>query len=246
MFSLRSILIQVSHLLPPSLRAKVKWSMMIPDMEASLMNLRRLGFRPAVVLDIGAFVGKWTALCKRIWPEAHILMFEPQPAKAQQLKETISGCRDVQLMATLLGEAEEDRVQFHLMESGSSVLPTAAHPDAPTIQLPSTTLAKATTGTEFASPNLIKIDVQGYELKVLKGGLAVLRAAEVVVMEVSLFPTYEGSPVMHEMIDFMVVNGFRPFDICTLWRNTPTRSMDQADVIFAKKSSTLFAARHYQ
>lgn len=245
MLSPRSICIHLSHLLPPSLRARVKWSLGMPDMEASLMNMRRLGFRPTVVLDIGAYIGKWTEMCKRLWPDAHILMFEPQPARAEQLKQAITTYQNVRLMPTLLGAVEEARVKFHLIESGSSVLATAEHPDAPTIELASTTLAQATAGSEFARPNLIKIDVQGYELNVLKGGLEVLRASDAVVMEVSLFPVYEGSPLMHEMIAFMADQGFRPYDICTLWRNTPTGSMDQADVIFLKESSPLFDPRHY-
>jgi hypothetical protein len=40
-------------------------------------------------------------------------------------------------------------------------------------------------------------------------------------------------------------HGFLPYDICTIWRNTPTRSADQADVIFVKNTSQLLNSRHY-
>jgi hypothetical protein len=45
----------------------------------ALRNLRRCGFRPVSVIDVGAFIGDWTQHVRTIWPEAKYLMIEPQP-----------------------------------------------------------------------------------------------------------------------------------------------------------------------
>src|SRR5216684_356017 len=52
----------------------------------SLENLRRCGFRPANVIDVGAFIGDWTQRTRAIWPEAKYLMIEPQPNKQERLR----------------------------------------------------------------------------------------------------------------------------------------------------------------
>src|ERR1700720_4319857 len=70
----------------------------------SLENLKRCGFHPANVIDIGAFIGEWTQRTRAIWPEAKYLMIEPQPNKQQQLRAV---CNDfVCLESVVLGSSQ--------------------------------------------------------------------------------------------------------------------------------------------
>jgi hypothetical protein len=95
------------------------------------------------------------------------------------------------------------------------------------------------------SPDIIKIDVQGAELKVLAGGIPVLHEAEVVIMEVSLIQEYAEGALFADAIEFMREQRFCVYDICTIWRNNRTMSMNEADVIFVRDTSALFKADHY-
>lgn len=59
-----------------------------------------------------------------------------------------------------------------------------------------------------ASPLLIKIDVQGYEMAVINGGVDTLRSAAFVVLEVSFYELYEGQPLFHHIHERMQELGF--------------------------------------
>jgi len=245
MSGLRPLLGRVLRRVPASWKSSVKWSLTIPDMEASLRNMARIGFAPKQVLDIGAYVGEWTRMCRRIFPESHVLMFEPQPERKAGLEALCREVSNVELNTSLLGRAAQGAVTFRLLETGSSIYATGRHADAPMISLPMTTLGAVVRDTPFARPNLIKIDVQGAELDVFTGGWEVVCAAEAIVIEVALFAEYANAPLASEVIRALDDRQFRPYDICTIWRNTPTRSADQADMIFVRDTSPLFEKRHY-
>ena len=56
--------------------------------------------------------------------------------------------------------------------------------------------------------DLLKIDVQGNELKVLRGAEQSLQRTRLIWIEVSFRPLYEGSAVFSEVYDFLYAHGF--------------------------------------
>jgi FkbM family methyltransferase len=242
---LRSAAVSIANSIPRRWKRALKWQLMIPDMGASLELMKRKGFSPRHVLDIGAYVGNWTRMCKGIWPEARVCMFEPQEDKRPGLERLVRELPGVELKTTLLGDKPDVRVTFYKAESGSSTYMLKSEPGLKPVELPSTTLAWALEGTPFAKPDLIKVDVQGAELKVLSGGPEVLAAAEVVILETALVEEYAGAPLFAEVIEFMARRGLVVHDICTIWRNTNSESMNEADVIFVRENSPLRDHRFY-
>src|SRR4051812_30251976 len=67
----------------------------VPSMEWSLSNMKRLGFRPQHIVDIGAYHGNWTRMAKSIFAEAHVHMIEAQPTKEETLKKVTTEINDV-------------------------------------------------------------------------------------------------------------------------------------------------------
>ncbi|HUR58648.1 MAG TPA: hypothetical protein VM029_13125, partial [Opitutaceae bacterium] len=51
-----------------------------------LENLRRAGFRPRQIIDAGAFQGDWARLVHDVFPEAPVLLIEPQPQLSERLR----------------------------------------------------------------------------------------------------------------------------------------------------------------
>src|SRR5690242_13029092 len=149
---LRSAAVKFGNTLPPQWKRKLKWQLMIPDTGASLELLRQKGFRPGHVLDIGAYVGSWTRMCKDIWPQANVCMFEPQPDKAPILETLARTLPGVTLRGALLTDRPGQEVDFHLAGTGSSALNLLAKPNAPTVRLRTETLSNAVMGTPFARP----------------------------------------------------------------------------------------------
>mmetsp|Transcript_11918 Transcript_11918/g.37287 ORF Transcript_11918/g.37287 Transcript_11918/m.37287 type:complete len:174 (+) Transcript_11918:3-524(+) len=91
---------------------------------------------------------------------------------------------------------------------------------------------------------LVKLDVQGSELDVLRGAPKVLRDAEVVLMEVPFAGSYnKGAPGFLRHLSFMDAAGFAPWDISELHRLndhgdfTGTGHLIQIDILFLRKGS---------
>jgi len=217
----------------------------VPDIESSLLRMRRLKFNPAVAIDVGAYVGDWTRCFKRIFPEARVLMVEPQTLKTPALSRVASELPDVELRVALLGARGEASVAFCESETASSVLAEMANSRPPTTHLPMTTLDAITEGGPFGHPDFIKLDVQGYELEVLRGGARALDSAEAVLMEVNLLQLHEGAPLFHEAAEYMGKRGFQVYDLCSLIRRPFDGAVWQADVIFVRNSSPLVSSNRW-
>ena len=184
-------------------------------------------------------------MCKDIWPAAEVCMFEPQPDKKPVLERLVRATPGLTLRTEVLGDRPGQQVVFQLAESGSSTmefLPGSS--TVPSIVLRTATLSNALAGTAFARPHLIKLDVQGAEMKVLSGGQDVLQAAEVVMLEVSLIEEYRDAPLFADVMAYMAEQGFLVQDICTIFRNTADQTMNEADVIFIRKGSPLARVGH--
>lgn len=87
----------------------------------------------------------------------------------------------------------------------------------------------------IALPILIKVDVEGFELKVLKGAGQLLKLTEMVIVEASVAKRFENSATLEEVIFFMNENGFAVFDFLTIRRREGKAGANFVDVVFKKK-----------
>jgi hypothetical protein len=87
--------------------------------------------------------------------------------------------------------------------------------------------------------DLLKIDVQGAELDVLRGGPATLQAIEVLFVELSLHACNRGAPRFAEVVAALAALGVHAFELLQLPRDrvVPQR---QTDAIFVRDSSPLW------
>lgn len=238
-----TVMQKAAVLLPQRLKRNLKAAFGVFTVEASLRNMKRNGFDPKVVIDVGAYTGVWTRMCKDIFPAAGVLMIEPQANLQDRLERTVADYNDVVLKPVLVGPDERESVNFYQTDSASSVLPEAERPDAPSISLPMTTLDAVTHNTIFAQADFIKLDVQGFELSVLSGGEKVLESAEAILMEVNLIEIYQGAPLFSEVVGFMAERGFQVYDVCTFFRRPYDRALWQMDVIFVNSTSALVSSK---
>lgn len=215
-------------------------------MQGVIGNLKRNGFAPRTILDIGAYVGGWTEEVAGIFPDARVWMFEAQQDKKAALEAVAArvGPR-VRVCNVLLGAARRDAVTYHLMETGSSVLSENTTMGRSSVSLPMTTLDDVAVGEASQSPIFLKLDVQGYELEVLKGGRSTLARSEVVLMEVSLLQYNEGAPLFRDVVDHMHQQGFVAYDVCGQSRRETDDALYQVDMVFTKPDSNLRAARKF-
>ena len=83
-----------------------------------IANLKKLGFNPDPVVDVGALFGQWTENVIAIFPEATFIMIEPQADKRKYLDAIAHKFKNVNAEFSLVGDIEKDEVEFYEMGSG--------------------------------------------------------------------------------------------------------------------------------
>jgi len=87
---------------------------------------------------------------------------------------------------------------------------------------------------------IIKIDVQGFESKVITGGTKIIRQAEILIIETSFQPLYIGQPLFNDIYDFLKED----FRYMGSLGESRTNRIDGSplfeDSIFVKKSSKAY------
>ena len=215
------------------------------DVAWSFRNLKRKGFAPRLIVDIGAYDGRWTRMIKGVFPESRVFMIDAQSAKQPALeavKVQFLGTADYAI--SLLAAESGRKIDFQQMESGSSVFAEQSNVPRSTISLDTRTLDELLTERDLGGPALLKLDVQGYELEILKGAAQALSQAEVVLLETSLLAYNRDAPQLSDVVRFMDERGFCVYDICSLIRcsHLSLEELDDTlvhvDLLFVRKTSS--------
>lgn len=230
--------------IPALFKNKLKEKLGVPSQEYSLKSLKKLGYQPKLVLDIGAYEGNWATSFSTIFPEAKILMLEGQKSKKDILQQKSVANKQLEFRIALLGSAEQE-VEFNIYETASSVLKEDNETGAKVEIRTLTTLDQLTINTPFAQPDFIKIDTQGYELEILKGAEKTMQHAQFILLEVSLIDIYKGCPMVAEVMAFMQAKGFVLYDIYSLMRRPFDKALYQSDFLFVKESSPFRADKRW-
>jgi FkbM family methyltransferase len=153
------------------------------------------------MFDVGANTGQFSTTARRLFPEAQIHAFEPLPDCLSQVRQLFRKDDRIHLYGCALGE-QEGSITFHRSEfsPSSSVLEMdKAHrhlfPESvPTndVTVPMRRLDDMLTIGELERDLFLKLDVQGYEDRVLAGGEQILRQTRLVLTEVLFERLYQG------------------------------------------------------
>lgn len=235
----------VLALIPNYIIKQIKSKLGVPNQEDSLLRLKKLGFYPKTILDIGAYEGNWALEISNIFPKSPILMIEGQANKKSILSEKSKTIPHSEYKIALLG-AETKKVTFNIYETASSVFTEDNETKAETAQIELQLLDNLVKGTKFEQVDFIKLDTQGYELEVLKGGAKTLQSAQMVLMEVSLLGIYKEAPLVDEVISFMKSHNFILYDICTLIRRPYDKALYQSDFLFIKRDHLLTTSTRWE
>lgn len=218
----------------------------LPTMMGSLRNLRAAGLDPRTMIDIGAYIGEWTKSVSALFRQARFHMIEAQPDKQPSLEAVVASLPDrASVSMTLLGAEPRESVLFHSLESGSSVLEEVTTFRKNQLSLPMSSLDEIVTRERLQGPFFLKLDVQGYELEVLKGASSTLQNVEALLLEVALIEYNRGAPLFDEVIAFLSEAGFVAYDFCGQFRRESDGALYQTDVIFVRRQSELRGRRKF-
>jgi FkbM family methyltransferase len=227
-------------------RQKLAHRLGVPEIPSALERLRTNRFNPRRIFDVGAYFGEFTRLCRRLWPSAELVCFEVLPHCVDQLRNWCDHDGHTAVVECLLGAEYRHAVPFHEMETASSVLEEHVLQVAPTSTYPMETIDEVVEMDGQGAPDLLKLDVQGYELEVLKGAERTLPQVSAVLAEVNLIDIHKGAPLLDELVTFMRERRFITYDICGLTRRPLDDALWQADFIFVSRDSHLRADKRWQ
>jgi hypothetical protein len=105
--------------------------------------------------------------------------------------------------------------------------------------VPAATLDNLVRDRAAPQPDFIKLDVQGYELEVLKGARETLPGVHAIVAEVSFYPFQQGMPLFHEVVGRLGEYGFVVADILSLSIRPLDGTAAQSDVLFIRATHPL-------
>lgn len=194
------------------------------------------------ILDVGGNRGQFSLICRLLKPAIPIIAFEPIPTEAEVFHQVTSGFKNILLHQVALGE-KAGEAEIHLSRSAdsSSLLPIGEKQknlfrntdEVGTLKVPVKRLDDFKPEWEKYSRILLKIDVQGFELSVLKGALETLKNCAFVYVECSETELYVGQALYRDVADFLNQQEFKLQS-----RDNETvvdGKLIQADYLFARK-----------
>jgi FkbM family methyltransferase len=234
----------IKKILPFKYKRSIKEGLGVPSLHWSLQNLKKKKFNPLSVLDVGAYEGYWTLDLLEVFPDARVLMVEAQASKKQFLERIKLEFKGCDYSISLLSSVDGVEKYFCENETASSItdIPVTGF-NTQTIRTRS--LDSLLQEKQFPLPDLIKLDVQGHELEVLKGATSALAHTEICLLEITLIDFGEGNPLLLDMINFMDTCGFQAYDISHFIRRPYDKALYQIDMFFIKKNSTMLAEKRW-
>jgi FkbM family methyltransferase len=197
------------------------------------------------VLDIGANIGLFSKTMRFLLPDAQIYAFEPLPDCFEQMTQRMKDDKKHTGFNCGLGEKEEELlIRENTHKPSSSFLElgdkhkTAFQFATETgkLRVPIKRLDDIADSMDFGKSILIKVDVQGFEDKVLRGGIKTFEKAQLLIMELSYQELYKGQPLFNEIYQELVSLGFQFCGTLAQMPDPQSQILLDADCIFIKKT----------
>lgn len=182
-----------------------------------LSNLKQLIPEVNTIIDVGANSGQFSKAATHFYPEASIHTFEPLPDLFSKITKKFSSSPKIKLYNVALGN-ENGVIQFNQNKYGhiSSILDISKenihYPktdnDLSKIQVRINSLDSLNIMKQNSGISLLKLDVQGYELEVLKGSKETMQMLNYVIIEANLEQLYTNQPTFTQINSYLNEKGF--------------------------------------
>jgi FkbM family methyltransferase len=194
----------------------------------------------SLVVDGGANKGRTVARLLARFPAARLVAYEPIGRLAGKLAKRYADEPRVTVRRAALGDKPGELPLYELetVTCSSLLAPTGIlrkHPDKPMAVASRAAVRVVRLDEELSrAPDLIKLDLQGYELSALKGAERVLPGVRAVLCEVAFAAMYEGQPLCDEVAGWMSGRGFHLEGLYSPWRDAEG-ALACADAIFTPR-----------
>ena len=208
-----------------------------------------------VIFDVGAHIGESVSFLKRVFPSSSIYSFEPDPDSYKELSS--ANCADVTYFNLAVSDVDgtlpfyrnkishtNSLLKVNLNSNDSICIAKAkAENDQHFFEgFNEKVLVSVVSMDSFVKEHsidqidLLKIDVQGAECNVLRGGVGVLLKTRVIVMEIGFFDYYENQTTFLDIESIISPLGFRMFSISEISNNPMNGRTDWVEVVYLNQN----------
>lgn len=199
--------------------------------------LKFFGWSPNTILDIGGYKGQWTRQVRAEFPSATFVVVEPNLHKEL---DTLGARVHYEVLSSEIKSVP----WYSNMSTGDSLYKenTRHYENVVPVLRNTTTLDTLFPNERF---DCIKLDCQGAELDILKGGQRTIEHVDVLLLECPFAGQYNaGAPTLLDYVSTLDSFGFAPLDITELHRANSV--LCQIDILFLRKSSHLWQRIQHQ
>jgi FkbM family methyltransferase len=206
-----------------------------------------------LLLDVGAHKGESVRFLRALFPNAVIHSFEPMPASfatLETLSDTQTHVHNVALGDTdgtidffvnkishtnsIFKVNEESRDSLFFAERRRTGTPIENGTFNERLRVSSARLATFCEEHDIDHIDLLKIDVQGAERKVLEGAMTLLPQIDNIILEIMLFDYYEHRSSFLEIESILQPAGFGLFSISDISQNPMNGRTDWVEAIYRR------------
>jgi len=212
--------------------------------EAALDRIVSRGITVGTVIDIGASNGMWSESVMPYFPGAKYLLIEAQDVHLPDLKKFTARHPNADYVLKAAGE-KAGTIYFDGDEPFSGQAMTERGRDG-LIEVPVCRIDEEIAARGLPGPYLLKFDVHGFELPILRGASETLKNTSLLVMECYNFEIAPQSLLFHDMCRHLHELGFRVADISEpLWR-PGDKMLWQMDIFFVRSDRPEIQHKSYK
>lgn len=211
-----------------------------------MKELKTSGFLDGVttVIDAGAHHGHYARVFASVLPDAQILCFEPIPETFRALVQQTADSPRIKCYPIALGSSCQDALMnVSGIDQASSLLTmndthTGLWPGSETVgtvEVKLDTLDNVLDKVPGSGDIFLKMDVQGYEMELLKGATRSLKRIKLIRFEASFVPLYHNGARFSEIFAFLEDNEFRYVRTLGAIYGKEKDLPAQADVLFVRQ-----------
>jgi FkbM family methyltransferase len=206
------------------------------------LALKGLGFNPRHIIDVGANRGNWTRQALKFFPNAYYTLVEPQGNLRSYSEDLFDGGHRIQWINCGVAD-KEGTLAFTIShrDDSSSFVPdqgTAKRGGDRQIHVAVRTLNEIVASSSAGVPDMVKIDAEGFDLKVLSGASDLLGKTEIFLIEAIIFGSdYDNT--LSAVLEKMSNSGYAVIDITALNRSPKTWLLWLCEVAFIRNGSRL-------
>jgi len=203
--------------------------------------LKRHGFDPRHIIDVGANHGNWTRTAVRFFPDAQYTLVEPQDFLKKHVRDLMDSGYKIKWITAGAGDAP-GRLAFTLAGRDDSSTFNLTEEEAKRAGFRQVFVEVKTLDeivrSEGLPADMVKIDAEGLDLRVLAGASELFAHTEIFLVEVNINGTYKENAA-EPVIKFMNEKGYRLMEITDINRSPKHGLLWVCELAFLKNSSTL-------